>query len=58
MVPVVAFILVLVIAKKKTPKDNIKTLQLLALRFKSTRRCNSPKEMVLLVAESGPSKES
>lgn len=57
MVPVVAFILVLVMAKK-TSKDNIKTLQLLVLRFKSTRRCNSPKEMVLLVAESGPSKES
>lgn len=57
MVPVVAFILVLVMAKK-TSKDNIKTLQLLALMFKSTRRCNSPKEMVLLVAESGPSKES
>lgn len=57
MVPVVAFILVLVMAKK-TSKGNIKTLQLLALRFKSSRRCNSPKEMVLLVAESGPSKES
>lgn len=57
MVPVVAFILVLVMAKK-TSKGNTKTLQLLALRFKSTRRCNSPKEMVLLVAESGPSKES
>lgn len=57
MVPVVAFILVLVMAKK-TSKGNTKTLQLLALRFKSSRRCNSPKEMVLLVAESGPSKES
>lgn len=58
MVPVVAFILVLVMAKNKTSKDNIKALQLLALRFKSTRRCNSPKVMMLLVPESRPSKAS
>lgn len=57
MVPVVVFILVLVMAKT-TFKGNIKTFQPLALRFTSTRRCNSPKEMVLLVAESGPFKES
>lgn len=57
MAAAVAFILVLVMAKT-TFKGNIKTFQPLALRFTSTRRCNSPKEMVLLVAESGPFKES